>query len=115
MVTLKSISTKPSTQPVKYNWKLSGFDQGKKSGSDNKVVWTKRVTSQEVFIEESGGLKHEDTSTSGNEINVNLSTNDLRISVQLTIETKLGNNMAGAVSGDLKSTIFLPLILETSR
>jgi len=108
VVTLKSISTKPSTQPVKYNWKLSGFDMGKTRGSNNKVVWTKRVTSQEVFIEESGGLKHEDTSTSGNEINVNLSTNDLRISVQLTIETKLGQD-------DVKSTIFLPLILETSR
>tara|TARA_Y100001972_G_scaffold119226_1_gene160270 strand:- start:613 stop:1677 length:1065 start_codon:yes stop_codon:yes gene_type:complete len=108
VVTLKSISTKPSTQSVKYNWKLSGFDMGLRSGSNNKVVWTKRVTSQEVFIEESGGLKHEDISTSGNEINVNLSTNDLRISVQLTIETKLGQD-------DVKSTIFLPLILETSR
>ena len=108
VVTLKSISTKPSTQSVKYNWKLSGFDMGLRSGSNNKVVWTKRVTSQEVFIEESGGLRHEDTSTSGNEINVNLSTNDLRISVQLTIETKLGQD-------DVKSTIFLPLILETSR
>ena len=108
VVTLKSISTKPSTQSVKYNWKLSGFDMGKRRGSNNQVVWTKRVTSQEVFIEESGGLRHEDTSTSGNEINVNLSTNDLRISVQLTIETKLGQD-------DVKSTIFLPLILETSR
>jgi hypothetical protein len=101
-IKLKSVSTKPSeTSLVKYTWTLSGIDFTKGDSYDGTVG------PDEALITESGGVRYENESTNGSEIEVQLRGNNTDIAVTLEIESKLANG------NDVSSILYIPNVIRT--
>ena len=86
---------------VKYTWTLSGIDFTKGNSYDGTVG------PDEALITESGGVRYENESTNGSEIEVQLRGNNTDIAVTLEIESKLANG------NDVSSILYIPNVIRT--
>jgi len=99
-VTLRSISVKPQQTTFKYTWEISGYDRD----DDSDPPDYDRVTLDDVTIDGVNDLKISGTDLK--EITINLSSQNCRYGVKLTIER---------ASDGIKESILIPCAIKVEE
>lgn len=107
VIKLKSVSSKPNVS-TKYTWKISGRDYrgDKRRTFQNQVFGS---TDDVIIAGSNNPTFFQEESSTGSEIEITLATGECRISVQLDIECKIGDNNI------VKDFVYIPYCIGTPK